>query len=83
MSDTAATPSPDDSLRACFLAYDNMVDDLGHVMAFIQAASEDGPEEWKEAAQSAGDRMGFALAFLGVMQKALTDLRLATPGGQA
>lgn len=79
MKEPTATPSADESLRACFIACDHILEGVVEQMAFCRAAREDGPGDWKEAAQRACDQIEFMALFVGVMQRALTDLRLVIP----
>lgn len=79
MTEEAASPSSDESLRACFLATDEIVDGLMSMMAFSHRVQEQGSEELRREAQSAVIACEFMALFLGCLQRALADLRLVTP----
>lgn len=79
MTDITETPKPDDSLKACFIAFDHIMEGVTDMMTFCAAARENGPVEWMEEANKAYQAGKFVALFLGVMQGGLTDLRIATP----
>ena len=53
MTEAFETPIPDESLKACFIAYDHIQEGIIEMMAFCSAASEHGPVEWQEEALKA------------------------------
>lgn len=79
MTKDAKSPSSDESLRACFVATDEIVDGLVGVMAFLELVRDQGSEELRLEAQRAVTACEFMALFLGCLQRALADLRLVTP----